>query len=213
MNLQIINGCAGTDPGLPNQLIAIFNFMCNLPCLNQLLYMIVVFKMRNIQQLLHLRPLLHLRRLLHDALILVKKNQFCESIHDFRLLGKTNPILAFTFTTILFSMAGIPPLAGFCSKFYLFFASLSSSLYVLAFVGIVTSVISCFYYIRFVRIMYFETPNTSATKTNQSHVFFSDISFANSLVLALVGIFLILFFVYPSPLFLWTHKIAIALCF
>ena len=142
-----------------------------------------------------------------------KKNQFCESIHDFRLLGKTNPILAFTFTTILFSMAGIPPLAGFCSKFYLFFASLSSSLYVLAFVGIVTSVISCFYYIRFVRIMYFETPNTSATKTNQSHVFFSDISFANSLVLALVGIFLIFFFVYPSPLFLWTHKIAIALCF
>lgn len=143
---------------------------------------------------------------LHD-----KKNQFCESIHDFRLLGKTNPILAFTFTTILFSMAGIPPLAGFCSKFYLFFASLSSSLYVLAFVGIVTSVISCFYYIRFVRIMYFETAST--TTTNQSHVFFSDISFANSLVLALVGIFLIFFFVYPSPLFLWTHKIAIALCF
>jgi len=140
-----------------------------------------------------------------------QKNQFCESIHDFRLLGKTNPILAFTFTTILFSMAGIPPLAGFCSKFYLFFASLSSSLYVLAFVGIVTSVISCFYYIRFVRIMYFET--ASATTTNQSHVFFSDISFANSLVLALVGIFLIFFFVYPSPLFLWTHKIAIALCF
>lgn len=143
---------------------------------------------------------------LHD-----KKNQFCESIHDFRLLGKTNPILAFTFTTILFSMAGIPPLAGFCSKFYLFFASLSSSLYVLAFVGIVTSVISCFYYIRFVRIMYFET--ASAVTTNQSHVFFSDISFANSIVLALVGIFLIFFFVYPSPLFLWTHKIAIALCF
>jgi proton-translocating NADH-quinone oxidoreductase chain N len=146
-----------------------------------------------------------------------KKGLFCESIHDFHLLGKTNPILAFTFTIILFSMAGIPPLAGFCSKFYLFFASLSSSLYVLAFVGIITSVISCFYYIRFIRIMYFETssnniigPSLLASKT---FTFFYDISFANSFVLALVATFLIFFFVYPSPLFLWTHKIAIALCF
>lgn len=137
-----------------------------------------------------------------------KKGLFCESIHDFHLLGKTNPILAFTFTIILFSMAGIPPLAGFCSKFYLFFASLSSSLYVLAFVGIITSVISCFYYIRLIRIMYFETK-----KTYDSSTFFYDISFANSFVLALVATFLIFFFVYPSPLFLWTHKIAIALCF
>ena len=146
-----------------------------------------------------------------------KKGLFCESIHDFHLLGKTNPILAFTFTIILFSMAGIPPLAGFCSKFYLFFASLSSSLYVLAFVGIITSVISCFYYIRFIRIMYFETssnniigPSFLASKT---FTFFYDISFANSFVLALVATFLIFFFVYPSPLFLWTHKIAIAFCF
>lgn len=140
-----------------------------------------------------------------------KKGEFCESIYDFHLLGKTNPILAFTFTTILFSMAGIPPLAGFCSKFYLFFASLSSSLYLLAFVGIITSVISCFYYIRFIRIMYFETAKTATTSSN--YMFFSNISFANSLVLALVATFLIFFFAYPSPLFLWTHKIAIALCY
>lgn len=145
-----------------------------------------------------------------------KKGLFCESIHDFRLLGKTNPILAFTFTIILFSMAGIPPLAGFCSKFYLFFASLSSSLYVLAFVGIITSVISCFYYIRFIRIMYFETSSNNIRKdvlASKTFTFFYDISFANSFVLALVATFLIFFFVYPSPLFLWTHKIAIALCF
>jgi proton-translocating NADH-quinone oxidoreductase chain N len=144
-----------------------------------------------------------------------KKGLFCESIHDFNLLGKTNPILAFTFTIILFSMAGIPPLAGFCSKFYLFFASLSSSLYVLAFVGIITSVISCFYYIRFIRIMYFETSsnNMIGPLASKTFTFFYDISFANSFVLALVATFLIFFFVYPSPLFLWTHKIAIAFCF
>ena len=134
-----------------------------------------------------------------------KEGKFIESLHEFRLLGKTNPVLAITFTIILFSMAGIPPLAGFCSKFYLFFAALGSSLYLLSFVGVITSVISCFYYIRFIKIMYFETTLKGSS--------FSAISFENGFVLAAVGIFLIFFFIYPSPLFLWTHKTAIALCF
>ena len=56
-------------------------------------------------------------------------------------------------------MAGIPPLAGFCSKFYLFFAAMSSSLYSLAILGVLTSVVSCFYYIRLIKIMYFEQPS------------------------------------------------------
>lgn len=125
-------------------------------------------------------------------------------IGSFGSLGKTNPALALTFTIILFSMAGIPPLAGFCSKFYLFFAALSSSLYLLAFVGVLASVISCFYYIRLIKIMYFEN--------NLKHNLVQ-VSFENSIILAFVGLFLILFFIYPSPLFLWTHKTAIALCF
>lgn len=141
---------------------------------------------------------------LHD-----KQNKFIESLDQFRSLGKTNPVLAITFTIILFSMAGIPPLAGFCSKFYLFFASLSSSLYLLAFIGVITSVISCFYYIRFIQIMYFEA-NIASTSTGTG---FSLVCFENSLILASVGIFLVFFFIYPSPLFLWTHKTAIALCF
>lgn len=136
-----------------------------------------------------------------------KKNFFfLESITEFSLLGKTNPILALTLTIIFFSMAGIPPLAGFCSKFYLFFAALSSSLYLISFVGILTSVISCFYYIRFIKIMYFENKLESATR-------YLPITLNNSLVISLVGIFLVFFFIYPSPLFLWTHKIAIAICF
>lgn len=136
-----------------------------------------------------------------------KDTKFLQTLQEFRSLGKTNPILALTFTIILFSMAGIPPLAGFCSKFYLFFAALSSSLYLLAFIGVITSVISCFYYIRFIKIMYFETQSSA----NAS--FFQSIPLANSLVLATVGAFLIFFFIYPSPLFLWTHKTALALCF
>ena len=55
-------------------------------------------------------------------------------------------------------MAGIPPLAGFYSKAYLFFAAISSNLYVLAVIGVLCSVLSCFYYIRLVKIMYFEVP-------------------------------------------------------
>lgn len=142
------------------------------------------------------------------ALALYDKDaKFLQTLQEFRSLGKTNPILALTFTIILFSMAGIPPLAGFCSKFYLFFAALSSSLYLLAFIGVITSVISCFYYIRFIKIMYFETQSP----TNAS--FFQPIALTNALVLASVGAFLIFFFIYPSPLFLWTHKTAIALCF
>nr|YP_010470414.1 NADH dehydrogenase subunit 2 [Tetraselmis marina]UVF37902.1 NADH dehydrogenase subunit 2 [Tetraselmis marina] len=136
------------------------------------------------------------------------ETQFVQSISQLASLGKTNPILAFTFTIIMFSMAGIPPLAGFCSKFYLFFAALSSSLYLLAFIGVLTSVISCFYYIRFVKIMYFQTETMSLKQKS-----FSTISFESSAVLAMVGIFLVFFFIYPSPLFLWTHKTAIALCF
>ncbi|KAI3965516.1 hypothetical protein MKW92_034946 [Papaver armeniacum] len=69
----------------------------------------------------------------------------------FGALAKTNPILDITFSITMFSYAGIPPLAGFCSKFYLFFAALGCGAYFPASVGIVTSVIGCFYYIRLVK--------------------------------------------------------------
>ena len=80
-------------------------------------------------------------------------------LSDFGMLSASHPVLAFTFACTLFSMAGIPPLAGFCSKFYIFFAALSSGLYALALLGVLTSVVSCFYYIRLIKIMYFERPS------------------------------------------------------
>jgi proton-translocating NADH-quinone oxidoreductase chain N len=129
---------------------------------------------------------------------------FIESLSDLSMLARSHPLLALTITIVIFSMAGIPPLAGFCSKFYLFFAALSSSLYVLAFVGVLCSVISCFYYIRLIKVIYFEKKNS---------ICFNTIRFENSCVFAFVGLFLIGFFIYPSPLFLWTHQAAIALCF
>lgn len=135
------------------------------------------------------------------------RTSFIESINQFRMLAIPHPVLALSLTILLFSMAGIPPLAGFCSKFYLFFAALSSSLYMLAFIGVLTSVISCFYYIRIIKIMYFENASLDY------YCFPFRLSFQNSMILAFVTIFLVFFFVYPSPLFLLAHKIAISLCF
>jgi proton-translocating NADH-quinone oxidoreductase chain N len=124
-------------------------------------------------------------------------------ISDLGMLAKTNPILAFTLTCTLFSMAGIPPLAGFCSKFYIFFAALSSSLYLLAFVGVLTSVVSCFYYIRLIKIMYFEKPT--------KFIAYQPMDREKSIIIGITLFFMIFFFFYPSPLFLVAHKVAISL--
>ena len=124
-------------------------------------------------------------------------------ITDLTMLAKTNPILAVTLTITLFSIAGIPPLAGFYSKAFLFFAAMSSTMYLLAVIGVFTSVISCFYYIRLVKIMYFETSGEWCN--------FSRISKTNSIALGLTFFFILLFIAYPSPLYLYTHIVAISL--
>nr|YP_006280965.1 NADH dehydrogenase subunit 2 [Helicosporidium sp. ex Simulium jonesi]ACT36191.1 NADH dehydrogenase subunit 2 [Helicosporidium sp. ex Simulium jonesi] len=125
-------------------------------------------------------------------------------ITDLAYLGKTNPILAITLAITLFSMAGIPPLAGFYSKAYLFFAALSNDLGLLAIIGVLTSVCSCFYYIRLIRIMYFTTPKNWYSTTR--------VSKTNAIALALSLYILVFFMFYPSPLFLLTHKATLALC-
>lgn len=131
-------------------------------------------------------------------------------ISDLSLLSKTNPLLAFTFTVTLFSMAGIPPLAGFCGKFYVFFSALSASFFILAFVGIFTSVISCFYYIRLIKIMYFEKESQGPGNFQPINSFES-IDKSKSLVLGCTLFFILFFLLYPAPLFLLAHKIALSL--
>ena len=70
------------------------------------------------------------------------------------------PLVAFTFTIVIFSIAGTPPLAGFLAKIGVFFAAIESSLYLLAIVGVLRSVISAFYYLRFIKVMYFDLPQS-----------------------------------------------------
>ncbi|KAI3882518.1 hypothetical protein MKX03_023911 [Papaver bracteatum] len=123
-------------------------------------------------------------------------------IADLGALAKTNPILAITFSITMFSYAGIPPLAGFCSKFYLFFAALGCGAYFLASVGIVTSVIGCFYYIRLVKRMFFDTPRT--------WILYEPMDRNKSLLLAMTSSFITSSFPYPSPLFSVTHQMALS---
>lgn len=121
-------------------------------------------------------------------------------IQDLGLLAHTNPVLACTMSATLFSMAGIPPLAGFCSKCYLFFAAMGSSLYGLAFLGVLSSVVSCFYYIRVIKTMYFEQPTQLVT--------FKQIDHEKAILLGITSFFIVFFSFFPESLFLWTYKIA-----
>ena len=116
-------------------------------------------------------------------------------IQDLGLLGQTHPVLAFTFSCTLFSMAGIPPLAGFCSKFYLFFAAMGSSLYGLALFGVLSSVVSCFYYIRLIKIMYFEQPSQLIT--------YGAIDHEKAILLGITSTVIVFFFLCPHSLFLY----------
>ncbi|WP_441241605.1 NADH-quinone oxidoreductase subunit NuoN [Tardiphaga sp. 768_D3_N2_1] len=126
------------------------------------------------------------------AIILTMKRngQPVETIKDFAGLSRTNPIIAFFFAMFLFSLAGVPPLAGFFGKFYVFMAAIKSGLFVLAVVGVLASVVGAFYYLSIVKIMYFDEP---AGKLDPMRVELRT-------VLAVAGIFNVLFFVYPAPL-------------
>ena len=87
-----------------------------------------------------------------------RENIFYENINDLSGLSKNHPMLALSFLIILFSLAGIPPLAGFFAKFYVFMAVIEVKMYALAIIGLVTTVISAFYYLRIIKIIYFDKP-------------------------------------------------------
>ncbi|HEY0909352.1 MAG TPA: NADH-quinone oxidoreductase subunit N, partial [Bradyrhizobium sp.] len=126
------------------------------------------------------------------AVILSMKRggQHFEQISDFSGLSRTNPLLAFFFAMLLFSLAGIPPLAGFFAKFYVFTAAIKADLFALAVIGVLSSVIGAFYYLNIVKVMYFDEP---LAKLDPMRV-------EVRTVLAVAGLFNIFFFVFPGPL-------------
>ncbi|PWL18061.1 NADH-quinone oxidoreductase subunit NuoN [Falsochrobactrum shanghaiense] len=86
------------------------------------------------------------------------KDGYVEQIEDLAGLSRTNPVMATIMTALLFSLAGIPPLAGFFGKWYTFMAAVEAGLYPLAIIGIIASVVGAFYYLRIIKIMWFDEP-------------------------------------------------------
>ena len=120
-----------------------------------------------------------------------RENVYYENINDLSGLSKNHPMLALSFLIILFSLAGIPPLAGFFAKFYIFMAVIESKMYALAIIGLVTTVVSAFYYLRIIKIIYFDKPKKPF---EQSYDWGLKISLILSSVLILI------YFIYPSIL-------------
>jgi proton-translocating NADH-quinone oxidoreductase chain N len=120
-------------------------------------------------------------------------------INDLQGLYKSNPLLAYTLAINMFSMAGIPPLAGFFAKFYILFAGLESSFNLAVIGAILLSVISAFYYIRLIKIMFFDESNNgllyNINNTNYGH----------SLVLGSTFLFILFLFICPSSLITLTQ--------
>jgi len=120
-----------------------------------------------------------------------RENIFYENINDLSGLSKNHPMMALSFLIILFSLAGIPPLAGFFAKFYVFVSVVEAKMYFLAVIGLVTTVISAFYYLRVIKIIYFDKPK-KPFETNY------DWGLKFSLILS--SVLILIYFIYPSIL-------------
>ena len=126
-------------------------------------------------------------------LSLKSSNGFVEKIEELSGLSKSNPLVGLSLAIIMLSMAGIPPFIGFFGKFYVFIAALNEGLVFLAILGVLASVISAYYYLRIVKVIYFDD-----LKENSDYNF--NISIQSKLILFLL-IFIMSFFVfYPSLL-------------
>ncbi len=124
-------------------------------------------------------------------LMLRRKDQYYEEIDDLSGLSKNHPLLSLCLLVILFSLAGIPPLAGFFAKFYVFKAVLEQSMYFLAIVGLLSTVVAAFYYLRIIKIIYFDKEKE---KYDSDHSLWLKFSLASSTILIL------LYFIFPSQL-------------
>ena len=120
-----------------------------------------------------------------------RENTFYENINDLSGMSKNHPLLALSFLIILFSLAGIPPLAGFFAKFYIFMAVIESEMYILAIIGLLTTVISAFYYLRIIKIIYFDKPKKP---------FELNYDWGLRISLILSSVLVLIYFIYPSLL-------------
>ena len=129
---------------------------------------------------------------LFSCLLMMKRNnKYFEDIEDLSGLSKNHPLLSLSLLLILFSLAGIPPLAGFFAKFYIFKSVLEQSMYFLAIVGLLSTVVAAFYYLRIIKIMYFDKEKE---KFDTDHSLWLKFSLTFSTILILI------YFIFPSQL-------------
>ena len=126
--------------------------------------------------------------------MLRRNNEYHENIEDLSGLSKNHPVLSFSLLIILFSLAGIPPLAGFFAKFYVFMAVIEQQMYFLAIIGLLATVVAAFYYLRIIKIIYFD---------EEKEKFETNHHFGLKITLAISTIFILAYFVYPS----WLNQI------
>ena len=115
---------------------------------------------------------------------------YVEKISDLSGLARTNGTMAFFLAMMMFSLAGSPPLAGFFAKWYVFNAAIQAHLYWLAVIGVLSSTVACYYYLRIVKIMYFDEPAPA----------FSPASLTVRAIYVLAGVAVLLFWVFPGPI-------------
>ncbi len=132
--------------------------------------------------------------------MLRRDEKYFENTVDLSGLSKNHPLLSFSFLIVLFSLAGIPPLVGFFAKFYIFTAVIEQSMYSLAIIGLLSTVIAAFYYLRIIKVIYFDKEKD---KYDKNHNIGLKIS------LTISTIFILFYFIYPSPLIEIIEKINI----
>ncbi len=130
--------------------------------------------------------------------MLRKKNVFYEKIDDLSGLSSNHPVLSAALLLVLFSLAGIPPLAGFFAKFYVFMAVIEQSMYFLAIVGLLSTVVAAFYYLRLIKIIYFD-------KAKEKYE--TDHNFGLKVTLAISSGIILFYFLYPGLLIQFVSKI------
>jgi len=119
-----------------------------------------------------------------------RRGRALEKIDDLSGLARTDPALALAIAVFMFSMAGIPPLSGFFGKLYVFLAAVQAQLWALAIIGVLSSVVASYYYLRVVKVMYFDAPAPAFDRRPN----------ALSFVGAVTGLFTLFFFLFPGPL-------------
>jgi len=125
-----------------------------------------------------------------------------EKISDLSGMSRHSPVLAYSLAALMLSMAGIPPLAGFFGKFAIFNAAVASELYILAIIGVLTSVVGAYYCLRIVKVMFFDEPEDAFDET---------VSLARKFILGFSVLFVIFFIVKPGSVIQATQNAASSL--